>query len=140
MNASDASTTAFVVATAAHAGFQLTVTALVYPTLVRVGPERWTEAHARHSRGIVPLVVVLYAALVLTSAFFVAHHRDAAAWLGLVGAWGAMLVTAVAAAPTHGRLATPEPRLLGRLLVVDRWRAGFACLALLGAVLTAAQG
>ena len=31
-----ASTTAFLVATAAHAGCQLTVTALVYPALVRV--------------------------------------------------------------------------------------------------------
>jgi hypothetical protein len=48
-----------------------------------------------------------------------------------------MLVTASAAAPIHARLATPEPPLLRRLLVVDRWRTGLACLALLGAVLTA---
>jgi hypothetical protein len=140
MSASDPSTTAFVVATAAHAGFQLTVTVLVYPTLVRVAPEQWERAHARHSRGIVPLVVVVYAALVATSLPFALHHHAPAAWLGLAGAWGAMLVTAAAAAPTHARLSTPEPRLLRRLLVVDRGRAGLACLALLGAVLTALAG
>ena len=136
MSAADASTTAFVVATAAHAGFQLTVTALVYPTLVGVGPERWAAAHVRHSRGIVPLVVLVYGALVVTSAPFVSHHHGVPAWLGVIGAWGAMLVTAVAAAPTHGRLVSPEPPLLRRLLVVDRLRSGLACLALLGAVLT----
>lgn len=140
MSATDASTTAFLVATAAHAGFQLTVTALAYPALVRVGPERWEQAHARHSRGIVPLVVVLYGALVVTSSVFLGHHHGLAAWLGFSGAWGAMLVTATAAAPTHRRLATPEPHLLRRLLVVDRVRAGLACLALLGAVLTAVAG
>jgi hypothetical protein len=42
MNPSHPDTTAFVVATAAHAGFQLTVTALVYPNLVRLlVVDRW---------------------------------------------------------------------------------------------------
>ena len=62
-----------------------------------------------------------------------------AAWAGFLGAWAAMLVTATAAAPTHARLLTPEEHLLRRLLVVDRLRAGFACVALLGAVVTAFQ-
>jgi hypothetical protein len=137
MDAGEASTTAFLVATAAHAGFQLTVTLLVYPALVLVPADRWVEAHARHSRGIVPLVALVYGALVVTSVPFAIHHHSAAAWLGLSGAWGAMLVTAVAAAPTHGRLVTPEPHLLRRLLVVDRVRAGLACVAFVGAVATA---
>lgn len=136
----DASTTAFLAATAAHAGFQLTVTALVYPTLVRVGPDTWDQAHARHSRGIVPLVVVVYGALTVTSVLVVVHHHGLAAWLGFVGAWGAMVITAVAAAPIHRRLVTPEPHLLRRLLVVDRLRAGFACLALVGALVSALHG
>lgn len=140
MTASDASTTAFLAAAAAHAGFQVTVTALVYPSLVRVAPERWQQAHDRHSRGIVPLVVVLYGALVVTSVLLVGHHHGPAAWLGFGGAWGAMLVTATSAAPTHRRLVTPEPPLLRRLLVVDRVRAGFACVALVGAVATAFSG
>jgi hypothetical protein len=136
----DASTTAFLAATAAHAGFQLTGTALVYPTLVRVGPDTWDQAHARHSRRIVPLVVVVYGALTVTSVLLVVRHHGLAAWLGFVGAWGAMVVTAVAAAPTHRRLVTPEPHLLRRLLVVDRLRAGFACLALVGALVSALHG
>jgi hypothetical protein len=137
VNISELSVTAFLAATAAHAGFQLTVTALVYPALARVPADRWVEAHARHSRGIVPLVALVYGALVVTSVPFAIHHHSAAAWLGLSGAWGAMLVTAVAAAPTHGRLVTPEPHLLRRLLVVDRVRAGLACVAFVGAVATA---
>jgi hypothetical protein len=48
-----------------------------------------------------------------------------------------MLLTATAAAPTHARLSSPDPGLLRRLLVVDRCRAGLACLALLGAVVSA---
>jgi hypothetical protein len=137
MDAGEASTTAFLVATAAHAGFQLTVTLLVYPALVLVPADRWVEAHARHSRGIVPLVVLTYGALVMTSVPFAIHHHSVAAWVGLGGAWGAMLVTAVAAAPTHARLESPEPHLLRRLLAADRVRAALACLAFVGAVATA---
>jgi hypothetical protein len=137
MSSADASTTAFVVATALHAGFQLTVTALVYPTLARVDPDRWEEAHARHSRGIVPLVAMAYGALSVTSVIFLIHHHGLAGWVGFLGAWGAMVVTAVAAAPTHGRLLTADPHLLRRLLVVDRVRAVLACVALAGAVVTA---
>jgi hypothetical protein len=47
------------------------------------------------------------------------------------------VVTAVAAAPTHGRLLKADPHLLRRLLVVDRVRAVLACVALAGAVVTA---
>ncbi len=46
-----------------------------------------------------------------------------------------MLVTATLAAPTRRRLVTPEPGLLRRLVVADRLRAAFACLALVGAIL-----
>ena len=137
MTDGDPSTTAFLVVAAVHAGFQLTVTVLVYPTLVRVDPDRWEEAHARHSRGIVPLVAMAYGALAVTSVVFVIHHHGPPAWLGFLGAWGAMLVTASAAAPTHGRLLTAEPHLLRRLLLVDRLRAVLACVALAGAVVTA---
>ncbi len=133
----DASATAFLVAAAAHAGFQVTVTWLVYPTLARVPPERWEQAHGRHSRGIVPLVALLYGALVVTSVPFAIQHHGPAAWLGVCGAWGAMLVTATVAAPTHARLTAPDPHLLRRLLAADRARAVLACLALAGALVTA---
>jgi hypothetical protein len=137
MSSSDASAVAFLAAAAAHAGFQLTVTLLVYPALGRVGPEGWLEAHRRHSRSIVPLVGVLYAALAVTSAPYLVHHLDVVGWLGFAGAWGAMLTTATLAAPLHGRLSAPDPRLWSRLVVVDRWRTGLACLALAGALVSA---
>jgi hypothetical protein len=137
MSAADVSATAFLVAAAAHAGFQVTVTALVYPTLARVPPERGEQAHRRHSRGIVPLVVLFYGALVVTSLPFATQHHGPAAWVGLCGAWGAMLVTATTAAPTHARLTAPEPHLLRRLLVADRARAVLACVAVAGALVTA---
>ena len=46
----DAWTVALLVSTALHAGFQLTVTFVVYPGLADVQPDRWPVAHARHSR------------------------------------------------------------------------------------------
>ena len=134
MTAVGPAATAFLAAAAWHAGFQVTVTALVYPVLAQVPAVDWRRRHDRHSRGIVPLVVLTYGALVLTSVPFALHHHGVAAWLGVLGAWGAMLVTALAAAPTHARLETPEPRLLRRLLLVDRLRAVLACVGLVGAI------
>ncbi|MGA9745861.1 MAG: hypothetical protein WBQ50_00235, partial [Nocardioides sp.] len=58
--------TLLLVATAVHLGFQVSVTLLVYPALGRVGADSWPAAHAAHSRAIVPLVVVVYGALVLS--------------------------------------------------------------------------
>lgn len=136
MSGSELSAALFLAASAAHAGFQLTVTVLVYPVLVTVPAEQWEQRHARHSRGIVPLVVLTYGALVLASVPFVIHHHGPAAWVGLVGAWGAMLVTAVVAAPTHGRLTTTDPLLLRRLVVADRARAVLAVVGLAGALAT----
>jgi len=50
-----------------------------------------------------------------------------------------VLVTATAAAPTHGRLGRGRtPELVARLLVADRVRLGCAVLALAGAVVAAA--
>lgn len=127
--------TAFVVATAAHLGFQATVSVLVYPALLLVEPEGWVRAHRRHSRTIAPLVAVLYAGLVVTSALVLLHDHAVAAWVGAGGAWGAMLVTAAAAAPTHAQLSAPDPALLRHLLRVDRIRAVLAFVAAAGAVM-----
>ena len=140
VNAADLSASLFLAATALHAGFQVTVTVLVYPVLVEVPAGDWSASHDRHSRRILPLVVLAYGALVLASVPFVMHHHGPAAWAGLLGAWGAMLLTAVAAAPTHGRLTTPDPSLLRRLLAVDRLRAVLACVGLAGAVLVVLGG
>ncbi len=125
---------AFALAAALHAGFQLTVTVLVYPVLARVPASSWSDAHARHSRLIVPLVGVTYAGLVATGAWLLASSPGPLGVAAVLAATGSLVVTAVAAAPIHGRLLTPDPALLRRLLAVDRLRGLCAVLALVLAV------
>ena len=120
-----------VAATALHLGFQLTVSVLVYPALADLTPEQWVIAHGRHSRRIVPLVVLTYAAALLTLA---AAFRagPATGWLvaSAAGTALALVATASGAAPLHGRLgAGHDTALVGRLLWVDRLRTAGALLA-----------
>lgn len=125
--------------TAAHAGFQVTVTAMVYPRLAATPSSEWAPVHRDHSRRIAPLVVLLYGGLVVAGAWAAYGGRGGAAlWVALAAAAGTMLVTAVRAAPLHGRLgsAGPDPALLAALLRADRWRAVLAVVAL-GAVTAA---
>jgi formate-dependent nitrite reductase membrane component NrfD len=126
-------------ATALHAGFQATVTLLVYPALVDVRDDRWTSAHALHSRRITPLVGIVYVVLAVACAgALLADLGSAGAWVAGVGAAGAALATATVAAPTHGRLSTGRTQpLVRRLLVADRVRLGCAVLALAGGLLAA---
>ena len=128
-----------VVATGVHAGFQLTVTVLVYPALARTGADDWTAVHAAHSRRITPLVAAVYGLLVVAGvATVVAGPDDTATWVALAASAVAPLATGTSAAPLHGRLAaSPDPRLLARLLRVDRVRAVAALVALVAATLAA---
>lgn len=131
---------AFTVAVAVHAGFQVTVTVLVYPALAATPPERWEVVHGAHSRRIAPLVAVLYGALVVTGGLTAYAGAVDSAWVVAVAAVGAtVLLTAAVAAPLHGRLGRegPRPVLLRRLLVADRVRALLAVLALAAVLLTA---
>lgn len=125
---------AFAVASVLHAGFQVTVTALVYPALAEVGADEWEVAHARHSRRIVPLVATGYAALLVTGGALLLDGPDRAGWVGVAGAAGAMALTASVAAPTHGRLTRHDAALLRRLLRVDRVRCACALVGAAAAV------
>ncbi len=134
-----------VAATALHAGFQLTVATLTYPALARVArtarPD-FARAHADHSRAIVPLVALVYAAVVVASLGAVlASPASVLAWSAGVASAGALLVTALRAAPLHGRLGRlgPEPDLVRSLLRADRVRTLFALLAAAAAVAHALQ-
>jgi hypothetical protein len=128
--------TALLAATAAHAGFQVTVTALVYPALVRVPSGSWAREHARHSRRITPLVGVVYLAVLVTCAGTLLSDPSYGAWVATAGSALALGVTAALAAPLHARLGSdPSPRLMVRLVRVDRLRAAGALVALAGAVL-----
>ena len=121
-----------VAATFLHAGFQLTVTTLAYPALAQLARPDFAHAHAAHSRAIVPLVALVHAAVVASSlGAVVSDPGSVLAWSAAVASAVALLVTALRAAPLHGRLGRlgPEPDLLRSLLRADRVRTGFALLA-----------
>ncbi len=142
---------ALAVAAALHAGFQLTVTLLVYPGLAdaaaeaRSRPDRgwddWFTFHDRHSRRIVPVVALTYVALAAASGWTLMRlvgdgsGVGAWTWLALAAAAVAVGVTAFAAVPLHDRLGGgPDAALVRRLLVVDRVRTSAAVLCLVAAV------
>jgi hypothetical protein len=127
---------ALLAATALHAGFQLTVTVLVYPVLASTPAEDWSGVHRRHSRRITPLVGVVYLA-VLVAAVGALLTAPGAAVAVAVGATAAALgLTAARAAPLHGRLgAGRDEGVVRRLLRVDRLRSGAALVALVAAAL-----
>lgn len=129
-----------VAATALHAGFQLSVTALVYPALVRVPPEQFAQAHVRHSRAITPVVGLVYGgALVVCVGAVAVDPSSVAAWLAAVVTGAAFSVTAVRAAPLHGRLGRTgsDRELLASLVRADRVRTLAAVLALVAALVHA---
>ncbi len=130
---------ALLLATTLHLGFQLTVTALVYPALARVRLEDWSRAHDAHSRAIVPLVVLSYAALLTATGWSLATTPlTTGLVLAAAGIVLALGTTAVVAAPLHGRLGRegPTPATIHRLLLADRVRTAGAVAATAGAVLT----
>lgn len=126
---------ALLIATAVHAGFQLTVSALVYPALFRA--HDWDAAHAAHQRAITPVVAVTYAGLVAASVWVLVDGlAGAGRVVALAGVAVSLGMTALVAAPTHGRLARgPDPALVRRLRLADLVRTVGAFVALAGAVL-----
>ena len=128
-------------AAALHAGFQITVTVLVYPALVHVPADRWAEAHSRHSRTIAPVVAMVYAAMLVACVAATVTSPGPGTLVADVGTSVALLVTATLAAPTHSRLAAgPDPALLHRLIVADRLRCAGALVAAAGALAVVLPG
>lgn len=128
---------ALAVTAALHAGFQVTVSTLVYPALAEAPAAAWRSVHDRHSRRITPLVAVVYAAALVATAGTVLTGLTAATGVSVIATGVAMGLTAALAAPIHGRLGRteePDPVLLHRLLVVDRLRALAAVVAALAAL------
>ncbi|MDT0214089.1 hypothetical protein Q9R29_09340 [Rothia sp. ARF10] len=125
-----------VLASGAHLGFQLTVSLVVYPALADVGPDRWARAHDAHSRRITPVVGVVYVGLLAAvAAVLLTDAADGGTLVAAAGAGWSMLLTAVGAAPVHGRLGRGHDEgLVRRLLVVDRLRLVGAVVGAVGAV------
>lgn len=119
-----------------HAAFQVTVTALVYPALLACPAGTFPDAHARHSRRIVPLVGATYAAVVLACGWVLLSGGGAAAGTAVAAQVVALGTTAVVAAPTHGALGRsgPTPVLTRRLRVADAVRTVAACTGLVAAL------
>ncbi|MEV4349859.1 hypothetical protein AB0J83_35830 [Actinoplanes sp. NPDC049596] len=123
--------TALLAAAAVHLGFQVTVTAVVYPALARTPPEQWIPAHRAHSRAITPVVVVVYGALLVTGGWALWSAPGGWTWVAVAGTAVAFLVTALVAAPAHGRLGRGrDPVVLRRLLRADRVRTLAAAVTL----------
>jgi hypothetical protein len=119
----------FLAAASAHAGFQATVTLVVYPTLSHVRSAHWRQAHDRHMHDIRPVVAVAYLALVATAIWWLADDWSALTVVAVALALLSMAVTAVLAAPLHRRLVKRDDATVTRLLAVDRWRTAFAVAA-----------
>jgi hypothetical protein len=124
---------AYVAGLALHAGFQLTVTLVVYPALAALTPEGWPAGHARHSRLITPVVVLVYAAALAGCAAGLTHDGGlgtSALVVSVAATVTAFALTAFGAAPLHARLVDRHAVLLRRLLLVDRLRSVAAVTAL----------
>ena len=131
------SSEALLAVSAAHLGFQVVVSAVVYPALAEVPGGRWTAAHERHSRRIAAVVGPLYVAVAAACLWALLSSPDT--WtLVAVGANAlAVLVTATLAAPLHGRSSGGRGRavLLTRLRRVDLARTAAAAVAVVAALL-----
>lgn len=122
-------------ATAVHAGFQLTVTWLVYPALGDLVEASWGRSHTTHSRRIVPLVGLVYLAVVVTVVGSLLVRPDVPHLVAAAASAVVLVLTAGFAAPLHGRLGPGrDPRLFRRLRAVDVGRSVFALVALAAAL------
>lgn len=128
-------------ATALHLGFQLVVTALVYPALLGAPGERWAAEHDAHRRRVTPVVAVVYGLLAAAcAAALLVGPRDAWSLLSVGACAAVVLVTATAAGPAHGALAAKgrSERLVRRLRRADALRLAGAVVAAGAAAVAAA--
>ena len=126
---SDVAATAFLAAASAHAGFQATVTLVVYPTLSHVRAAHWRQAHDRHLKQVRPLVAVLYLALAATGVWWLGVDWSGLSVFAVVLVALPVVVTAALAAPLHRRLVRRDEDALTRLLGVDKVRTVLALAA-----------
>ena len=128
---------ALLAAAALHLGFQLVVTAVVYPALVTTPVPDFPAAHTAHSRRITPVVAVVYGSLLLAWVWVALTGEVAPRlWTALAGSVLTAATTASVAAPTHARLGRegPRPELLRRLRRADAVRLVGAVVTLVGAL------
>lgn len=119
-----------------HAAFQLTVSAIVYPTLLERTSD-FADAHTRHSRRILVLVIPTYAAVLVASAWRLASGDLGPATLVAVAAHALVLaITALSAAPAHAALGREglTAQLASRLRTADWLRTAGSLVGLAAAL------
>lgn len=130
-------------ASAVHAGFQVTVSVVVYPALRDAARADWERVHAAHSRRISFVVAPLYVVVAGACLAALLSGPGAAALVAVVGNAVACLTTALVAAPLHGRLgratatydaAARRTVLLTQLLRVDLVRTAATLVAVAAAL------
>ncbi|OZF34841.1 hypothetical protein CH296_09330 [Rhodococcus sp. 14-2496-1d] len=129
---------ALAAAAALHLGFQLVVTAVVYPALAEVPHDDWQRAHDAHSRRITLVVGLVYGLLAAACLWvLVSGSTHLAALISVAGAVISALATAFVAAPVHGELgrAGRNGHLMSRLRSADRVRLCGAVVCALFALL-----
>ena len=135
---------AHLAAACAYAGFQVTVTVLVYPQLAAVGrsaPAIFTAHEARHSTRTAVVVGPLFAALVAATTWLVVGApASILAWAAAACTAVVLGVTALAAVPRHDRLRRGfDAAVMGRLRQVDAVRAVAALVQVVLAVVVLAR-
>ena len=129
---------ALAAASALHAGFQIVVTAVVYPAFAEVPEPDWVRHHAAEGRRIVGPVAIVYAAVLGAVAWAVVDGPSTAGWVAVGANAVAVLLTATVAAPAHLRLAKARtPAVLRRLRLADAGRTGAALVAAVSAYVAA---
>lgn len=129
---------ALAAAAALHLGFQLVVTAVVYPALAEVPDDDWQRAYDAHSRRITLVVGLVYGLLAAACLWvLVSGSTHLAALISVAGAVISALATAFVAAPVHGELgrAGRNGHLMSRLRSADRVRLCGAVVCALFALL-----
>src|SRR5262245_25548173 len=101
---SDVAATAFLAAASGHAGFQATVTLVVYPVLSHVRSANWRQAHDRVTDAMRPLLAVAYVVVAAAGVWWLAVDWSVLALVAVLLALLSMAVTAVLASPLHRRL------------------------------------
>lgn len=129
---------ALAAAAALHLGFQMVVTAVVYPALAEVPDDDWQRAHDAHSRRITLVVGLVYGLLAAACLWvLVSGSTHLAALISVAGAVISALATAFVAAPVHGELGRTgrNGHLMSRLRSADRVRLCGAVVCALFALL-----
>ena len=135
---------AYLVSTAAYAGFQWTVQVVIYRQFPSVPAEAFAEYERQHQRRITVVVTPLFAALTVCVGWLAIDRPSSIGWWAVVLAVVLLAIilgsTAVGAVPMHRRLSAGwDDSAYRRLIRVDLVRAIAATAALVLAVVLIVQ-